>query len=865
MSEYSQRESDGDFVQLIDEDGAFTQKLPTYLKDHQFTDCGLDYNLMSVLGPQSSGKSTLLNKLFFSQFDTMDSARGRYQVTKGVCVSKAKSQDILIMDLEGTDSNERGEENAAFEKKISLFALAISEVLLVNMWMQDIGRLNASNLSLLKTVFELNLQLFQKEKSSSKTLLLFCIRDHIEAASALSILKDQLMVAIDKIWSVLIQPELYQNSKITDFFEIQFISLPHKLLQEAEFISSVEKLRQRFIDPTFEGYFFKPEYKKSVPIDGFQIYAANIWNVILHNKDLDIPTQKEMLATFRCNSIANEVFAPFEKKCEEWENDIKERKLVTDLGKLARLESDDVLANFTKQTLLYAPSVVDQKREDLLERTKQPVLSIFSAQMLLIRENAVKFYQSHMETITQGKNTVLSDFSQTVEKVKHEVYSFFESRAQASIFKGETWDYSMHKEQLSVEIDRITEDLRKHQIRILVDNQKLDLSENMRKGLSDMFQSPGKDFWIKLREFYQELCVGIDEEMPKQLAGFESPNKDTTNLFDVLKTHAAATIRQFAESYVNQQLTLRISNRYEEIFRAGSSFKSVDDIQKVHKLASAEASQLLDIFFLYRLTNSAYDNIHLRIPADSLTEQFRLPKIGSVISSVESYARSHPDEKVYDEIDDQQSIEQDFKFNLLLDENDCSRIYSDFSSRATTSLQNAQDRFLLMSSHKSIPIWVYVLLLTLGWNEIMYFLTSPFWLFMIVVFGGIFGWAYLKNWTMDYIENGSNEIIKIVLRVVVQKVESFTKSDVGQAMKQGIETVQQQIIQVSTSEPVIHHTTSEDTDVSSLTSEDLLPTPIQKGKILERNNQRSSVRFCQGVESVHMTDLQSKIEADLSK
>ena len=107
---------------------------------------GVNYNILSVFGPQSSGKSTLLNRLFEAHFPTMDSHMGRYQVTLGVCMAKANKTldtDILLMDLEGTDSKERGsgDDNMAFERKISLFALAISEVLLVNMWMQDkIGR-----------------------------------------------------------------------------------------------------------------------------------------------------------------------------------------------------------------------------------------------------------------------------------------------------------------------------------------------------------------------------------------------------------------------------------------------------------------------------------------------------------------------------------------------------------------------------------------------------------------------------------------------------------------------------------------------------------------------------------------------------
>lgn len=64
----------------------------------------------------------------------------------------------------GTDSKERGEENTAFEKKTSLFSLALSEILIINVNAKDIGCLKASNFQLLKFVLELNLQLFQRKK-----------------------------------------------------------------------------------------------------------------------------------------------------------------------------------------------------------------------------------------------------------------------------------------------------------------------------------------------------------------------------------------------------------------------------------------------------------------------------------------------------------------------------------------------------------------------------------------------------------------------------------------------------------------------------------------------------------------------------
>ncbi|RKP22326.1 RHD3/Sey1 [Syncephalis pseudoplumigaleata] len=66
------------------------------------------------------------------------------------------------MDVEGTDGRERGE-NQDFERKSALFSLATAEVLIVNLWEHMVGLYNGANMGLLKTVFEVNLQLFQKK------------------------------------------------------------------------------------------------------------------------------------------------------------------------------------------------------------------------------------------------------------------------------------------------------------------------------------------------------------------------------------------------------------------------------------------------------------------------------------------------------------------------------------------------------------------------------------------------------------------------------------------------------------------------------------------------------------------------------
>lgn len=153
-----------------------SHNLPNYLTFEKVAPVGFNYHLISVFGSQSTGKSTLLNHLFGTEFGVM-SESDRRQTTKGIWMSKNKrdhvdgdskkmADNILVMDVEGTDGRERGEDQD-FERKSALFALATSEVLIVNIWEHQVGLYQGANMGLLKVVFEVNLELFLKNTKYS--------------------------------------------------------------------------------------------------------------------------------------------------------------------------------------------------------------------------------------------------------------------------------------------------------------------------------------------------------------------------------------------------------------------------------------------------------------------------------------------------------------------------------------------------------------------------------------------------------------------------------------------------------------------------------------------------------------------------
>lgn len=68
-----------------------------------------EYQIVSVIGSQSSGKSSLLNAVFETEFEVLNRKMRVGQTTKGIWLSSDVPSSTIICDVEGSDSNEREE------------------------------------------------------------------------------------------------------------------------------------------------------------------------------------------------------------------------------------------------------------------------------------------------------------------------------------------------------------------------------------------------------------------------------------------------------------------------------------------------------------------------------------------------------------------------------------------------------------------------------------------------------------------------------------------------------------------------------------------------------------------------------------
>lgn len=367
-------------TQLIDADGHFVGTLPVCDADAHLT----SYRTVAVVGCQSGGKSTLLNRVFGTTFPVLDAPlRGRRRTTLGVWAaiapatgggrgdydssrpssssssSSSSTRRYVVLDVEGTDSRERGEGAKTFENRTTLFTLALSDCVLVNMWAHDIGRYSAANYELFDTVFAHALALRQRWQrqtadadgegrsrdngggknnngggagaallSGRPVNVVIVVRDH-DGESLPSDIKRVLMGDLRNIWEGLRAGDV----ALEEVFSIDVVTLPHMTYAAGAFDVGVKDLAHKFhcllfspnaaataASATQQGRRRQRQQEQQktmmsrrqclAPLGGFDALADQVWTAVsdcagggLLKNGLDLPRQAALAAYYKCGEI----------------------------------------------------------------------------------------------------------------------------------------------------------------------------------------------------------------------------------------------------------------------------------------------------------------------------------------------------------------------------------------------------------------------------------------------------------------------------------------------------------------------------------------------------------------------------------
>ncbi|KAH8119299.1 root hair defective 3 GTP-binding protein [Phellopilus nigrolimitatus] len=704
-----------DRLQVIDDQKTFNQELSSQIGRWGLRDSGFDYDIVAVFGSQSTGKSTLLNRLFGTNFDVMDEAK-RQQTTKGIWMCRGKGMNVMVMDVEGTDSRERGEDQD-FERKSALFSLASSEVLLINLWEHQVGLYQGANMGLLKTVFEVNLGLFAKaqENTSQRTLLLFVIRDHI-GSTPLANLAATIKTDLNRIWESLSKPPELEDRKLSDYFDLSFTSLPHKILAAEKFESEVQALRKRFVDKENEGYVFKPAYHKRIPADGVAMYMEGIWEQVQSNKDLDLPTQQELLAQFRCDEISSVALTEFNEQAKSQRRPIEAGRVVDGLGDMMRKWKTQAVSRYDRDASRYHQGVYQRKRSDLFSAIDSALSPLFLGQLKNLHKSTLSAFKKGM---LEGMRVEGYNFADVSADAKERCEGRFVDGAKEAKLEDTDWSWEDELEMLREEISAVADQCRADETKKMVNH----IERNFKKQISDPIElhlnAPTHDMWDKVLKIFGQMLEKAEAAYLTKARSFNCTDEENSRSLATLRKRAWLALREkLDEQTADTVLLAKLRAHFEERFRYDDHgvprvWRPDDDIDGAFRKARDLTVELVP---LYAKIKPQDDTLDYELPEDAVN--------------------ANPDES-------QQSLDEfDFEATLtVLSETKVLDICSRFRKDADAYYVEAKRS--TVSSIAQIPTWMYGVLVVLGWNEAMVVLFNPLY-FTFLLCAIVTAWAIVQ-------------------------------------------------------------------------------------------------------------------------
>ncbi|CAN8235202.1 unnamed protein product [Cochlearia groenlandica] len=729
-------------VQLIDGDGIYNVSgIDHFIKDVKLGECGLSYAVVSIMGPQSSGKSTLLNNLFGTNFMEMDAFKGRSQTTKGIWLARCAGIEpcTLVMDLEGTDGRERGEDDTAFEKQSALFALAISDIVLINMWCHDIGREQAANKPLLKTVFQVMMRLF----SPRKTTMLFVIRD--KTRTPLENLEPVLREDIQKIWDSVPKPEAHKETPLSDFFNVEVVALSSYEEKEEQFKEQVASLRQRFIHSIAPGG-LAGDRRGVIPASGFSFSADQIWRVIKENKDLDLPAHKVMVATVRCEEIANEKFAHFITN-ENWRQLDEEVQAgpVSSFGKRLTTILGSCLTEYDGEATFFDEGVRSSKRHQLEEKLLQLVNPAFQDVLGHIRWGMLEKFKASFDKaleIGEGFSSASSDWFKSC-------MNQFDEESASAVIEQANWDTTKVRDKLVRDIEVHISSVRTSKLSELTSLYESKLHVALSEPVEALLEGANDETWTAVKKLHRRETESAVTGLSSALACFDMEEETRDKMVKSLQDYSRGVIESKSKEEAGRVL-MRMKERslyihskpfvtsnhktlnsgFVFVFRFGSLFShdsdsmprvwtGKEDLRAITKSARSASLKLLSVMAAIRLGDET-DNIEktLTVALLDLTKNETSKKS---ITTSDPLASS-----TWDDVPSSRT---------LITPVQCKSIWRQFKTETeytvtqAISAQEANKR----GSNWLPPPWAIVALLVLGFNEFMTLLRNPLYVGVIFV------------------------------------------------------------------------------------------------------------------------------------
>lgn len=549
------------------------------------------------------------------------------------------------------------------------------------------------------------------------------------------------------IWTNLSKPKGLEKSRIEDYFDFAFSALPHKLLQPDKFLTEIEKLGTRFrvghrasrqhglhMDNELEGGVFLPEYHRRIPADGFSVYAEGIWDQIVHNKDLDLPTQQELLAQFRCDEITREVLEAFDVEILPLEESQAEGvrlgkpTVIKNLGASGKAARVKTVKAFEVEASRYHKGVYARKRVELESKIDTRLKALYFGQLTAAHKSGVASFSSAVASAVKAgqKKGASYEFADIVEREKKIALAHFEGEVKSLTIEGVPW--SNFKSQYGLyekDLDEVSAQLRKEEMRRLATRVERWVRSRLGESVGLEFNKLGsgrggsgapeegvkppteKDLWDRIWNVFVSTVKEAETRFVERAKSFDaSQDEIDVGLWRLRRKSWGVLRAKVDEEVMEGNILLKLRENFEDKFRYDEAgvpriWRPTDDIEGLYTKAKDSTLTLIPLLSRFRLAETygppALDAFIGGAPAsvDPKDEEDLTP-IGGV------------DEEEGKSLEEEMTILSEAKRQDLV-----------VRFKKTADGVYVEAKRSAIGGVAQVPLYFYGLLLALGWNEIV--------------------------------------------------------------------------------------------------------------------------------------------------
>ncbi|GMF75117.1 unnamed protein product [Aspergillus oryzae] len=548
-----------------------------------------------------------------------------------------------------------------------------------------------------------------------------------------------------RLWDSISKPGGLENSNVHDYFDFQFYGLPHKGYQPEKFVEETQKLSLRFCDgqrdPNLDarkgefsdGGVFLPEYHRRIPADGFSRYAEGIWDQIVNNKDLDLPTQQELLAQFRCDEILREVMVAFDETIVPFEDKqsqaarLGEPEILGGLGAAMRSSRTKAVKAFESEASRYHKGVYQRKRAELESKADTRLKTLFQGQLNAAHKSGIsEFSEAVTAAVKSGqKKGTGYDFAEIVNEEAKKAVDKFEEVARATVVDGTSWsDYKQELALYEKELAEVSARLRRDEMRRLASRVERWVQSRLGESVGLEFNALGsgragggapekgdqpteKKFWDRVWNVFVETVLDAERRFTDRASSFDASLEEVDVGLWRLRRKSWGVLRaKIDEEMIEGNLLLKLRENFEDKFRYDDAgvpriWRPTDDIEGIYTRARESTLTLIPLLSKFRLDETSapppLDRWIGHTPSSATsTDEEDLAPIGGV------------DEEEGKSLEEEMTIVSDAKRQEL-----------------TVRFKKAADGVYVEAKRSAIggmtqvPLYFYGLLLALGWNEII--------------------------------------------------------------------------------------------------------------------------------------------------